>query len=357
MDREHIGGEVIEGDELTITQRISENKIILSSSNPNYSVRVVGGNITRYSTLSPEALARLVLIVLIVLLLIIILLLLYFGRHRLFELALVLKHRIRESVARRDKRTELCEATPCDADDKDVSSEHRKPNADQRCEDQIEKKDKGQGDRQEYEEAADPSAKYENGDEYDEREETALNLEGEDTEFEEGYYAENEAEGEAESETEDEKEKRDEKEIKSNDSRKDDISESYHEVTVSEAEGVDMEKADSLITDSLAKDLIKRGRETVRTEGKAHSIINVDTLSEGFTSGERVDVNILKSRGLVPYDTAYLKVLARGIIDKPLKVYANEFSLSAVKMIALTGGEAIRVVTLRERSEKDRSQK
>ena len=349
MDREHIGGEVIGGDELTITQRISGNKIILSSSNPNYSVRVVGGNITRYSTLSPEALARLVLIVLIVLLLIIVLLLLYFGRHRLFELALVLKHRIREGVAHRDKRKEPCEAAPCDADDKEVSNEHRKPNADQRCEDQIEKKDKGQGDRQEYEEAADPSAKYENGDEYDEREETALNLEGEDTEFEEGTYADDEAD--------DEKEKRDEKEIKSNNSRKDEISESYHELTVSEAEGVDMEKADSLITDSLAKDLIKRGRETVRTEGKAHSIINVDTLSEGFTSGERVDVNILKSRGLVPYDTAYLKVLARGIIDKPLKVYANEFSLSAVKMIALTGGEAIRVVTLRERSEKDRSQK
>ncbi|MBQ2876775.1 MAG: uL15 family ribosomal protein [Clostridia bacterium] len=316
VDREHIGGEVIEGDELTITQRISGNKIILSSSNPNYSVRVVGGNITRYSTLSPEALARLVLIVLIVLLLIIILLLLYFGRHRLFELALVLKHRIRESVARRDKRTEPCEAAPSDADDKDVSNEHREPNADQRCEEN----------------------KYQ-----------SQNLEGEDTEIEEGSYADDEAE--------DEKEKRDEKEIKSNDSRNDDISESYHELTVSEAEGVDMEKADSLITDSLAKDLIKRGRETVRTEGKAHSIINVDTLSEGFTSGERVDVNILKSRGLVPYDTAYLKVLARGIIDKPLKVYANEFSLSAVKMIALTGGEAIRVVTLRERSEKDRSQK
>ena len=38
-------------------------------------------------------------------------------------------------------------------------------------------------------------------------------------------------------------------------------------------------------------------------------------------------------------------MLARGIIDKPLYVYANDFSLAAVKMIALTGGKAIKVNT------------
>ena len=110
---------------------------------------------------------------------------------------------------------------------------------------------------------------------------------------------------------------------------------------------VDAKRADELITDSLAKNLVRKGGEGIYTDGSSKSIINVDTLSENFSSGERIDVNVLKSKSLVPYDTAYIKVLARGIIDKPLTVYANDFSLSAVKMIALTGGEAIKTVTLK----------
>ena len=90
---------------------------------------------------------------------------------------------------------------------------------------------------------------------------------------------------------------------------------------------------------------------TVVTDGDAHGIVNVDTLSESFSPGERVDVNILKQKSLIPYDTAYVKVLARGVIDKPLSVYANDFSLCAVKMIALTGGEAIKVTTRRPESQ------
>ena len=112
---------------------------------------------------------------------------------------------------------------------------------------------------------------------------------------------------------------------------------------------VDAEHADELITDFLAKDLVKRNREIVYTTGKGKGIINVDTLSENFTSGDKVDVNVLKRHNLVSQDTAYLKVLARGSIDKSLSVYANDFSLSAVKMIALTGGEAIKVVTAKDK--------
>ncbi len=112
---------------------------------------------------------------------------------------------------------------------------------------------------------------------------------------------------------------------------------------------VNVERADSLITDSLAKNLIKKDSAVIYTSGSGRSIVNVDTLSEGFAPGERVDVNSLKERGIVPRDTAFLKVLARGSIDKPLSVYANDFSLSAVKMIALTGGEAIKVITMKEK--------
>ena len=117
-------------------------------------------------------------------------------------------------------------------------------------------------------------------------------------------------------------------------------------------DGIDVSRADELITDSLAKDLVRKSREAVYTDGDGRGIINVDTLSASFAPGDRVDVNILKQRSLIPYDTAYLKVLARGVIDKPLTVCANDFSLAAVKMIALTGGEAIRVVTLRQKGVK-----
>ena len=104
---------------------------------------------------------------------------------------------------------------------------------------------------------------------------------------------------------------------------------------------INADYADGAITDSLARDLIRRDAETIVTDGYKKGITNVDTLSRSFSPGDRVDVNILKKKSLVPYDTAYIKVLARGVIDKPLIVYANDFSLSAVKMIALTGGCAI----------------
>ncbi len=114
---------------------------------------------------------------------------------------------------------------------------------------------------------------------------------------------------------------------------------------------VDPVRADSLISDSLAKSLITPEPEPIYTDGRRKCIINVDTLSDSFAAGERIDVNLLKERGLVPADTAFIKVLARGVIDKPLVVLANDFTPAAVKMLALTGGEARRVVTLRKKRE------
>ena len=115
---------------------------------------------------------------------------------------------------------------------------------------------------------------------------------------------------------------------------------------------VDAGHADTLISDSLAKTLIATEPEPIYTDGRRKRIVNVDVLSSHFEPGERIDVNILKERGLVPVDTAYIKILASGVIDKPLVVLANDFSLAAVKMIALTGGEARRVITIRKKEDK-----
>ncbi len=115
---------------------------------------------------------------------------------------------------------------------------------------------------------------------------------------------------------------------------------------------VNVERADTLITDSLAKNLIKRERETVYTEGKRKCVINIDTVSDNYVRGETVDINTLKEKGLIPTDAGNIKILARGSVDKPLTVKANAFSLSAVKMIALSGGEAIKVITQALKHEK-----
>ena len=112
---------------------------------------------------------------------------------------------------------------------------------------------------------------------------------------------------------------------------------------------IDMEKADSLITDALARDLIKRAESPIGTSGHEKCVINVDTLSEYFYPGERVDINALKKRGLISRTSFFVKVLARGRIDKPLSVYANEFTPAAVKMIVLSGGEAVRAQTVKEK--------
>ena len=146
-----------------------------------------------------------------------------------------------------------------------------------------------------------------------------------------------------------ESEEGEENEVKAID---DDSSEGNSDTNLDAGLSVDVERADSLITDSLAKELVRKEDIKIETDGTKKGIINVDTLSRSFNSGDSVDVNKLKEMSLVPYDTAYIKVLARGMIDKPLKVYANDFSLSAVKMIALTGGEAVRVITVKKKEKK-----
>lgn len=117
---------------------------------------------------------------------------------------------------------------------------------------------------------------------------------------------------------------------------------------------IDAEKADSLISDSLAKSLIKREGEMVLTGGNERAIVNIDVINKSFNSGERVDVNSLKEKGIIGEDVAYFKVLAGGKINKPLLIYANDFSLTAVKMIALAGGEAIKIVTFKDKSKDEK---
>ena len=107
------------------------------------------------------------------------------------------------------------------------------------------------------------------------------------------------------------------------------------------------------MSDSVAMELL----ETDQTEEEAATsvessekkngkkdIINIDTLSDNFSAGDEVTLAALKEKGLVAKNVSAVKVLARGSLNKPLRVIADDFSSDAIKMIVLTGGKAVRHV-------------
>ena len=49
----------------------------------------------------------------------------------------------------------------------------------------------------------------------------------------------------------------------------------------------------------------------------------------------------MRERRLLPAKATAVKVLARGILNKPLTVIADDYSADAIKTILLAGGEAL----------------
>jgi len=72
---------------------------------------------------------------------------------------------------------------------------------------------------------------------------------------------------------------------------------------------------------------------------KEWSVINLGDLS-AFPEGAVVDVESLKSSGLVKKVAFGVKILGDGEISRPLTVRAHAFSLSAKKKIEAAGGKA-----------------
>ena len=119
-------------------------------------------------------------------------------------------------------------------------------------------------------------------------------------------------------------------------------------------ESVTAEEAHTMISDEVASTLVVVEEDPTPVVAKDVEIkslgsrsgrkfaINIDTLSKHFQKGDRVTIDVLKKKGLVPKKETAIKVLARGTLDKPLTVEAAAFSLDAIKMIVLVGGTAIR---------------
>lgn len=72
---------------------------------------------------------------------------------------------------------------------------------------------------------------------------------------------------------------------------------------------------------------------------KVYATVNLKDL-ERFEPGTQVTPGLLQERGLVKDLKAGLKVLADGVLNKPLSVTAHKFSKRSVEKILASGGKA-----------------
>ncbi len=117
------------------------------------------------------------------------------------------------------------------------------------------------------------------------------------------------------------------------------------EEVIPQVESVTAEEAETLIENVVATQHIEHvaAPQTVKgsqKRGKA-AVLNIDLLDRHYAAGETVTLARLKADGLLPRNAQKLKILAHGSLSKPLTVEADAFSLTAVKMILLTGGHAV----------------
>lgn len=114
--------------------------------------------------------------------------------------------------------------------------------------------------------------------------------------------------------------------------------ESEPEVMPEFVDHIDAEEADAMISDDLAmKTVLYESPAGVGTQG----IINIGVIDAMFEAGAVVTLEQLKEKGLLPKKTGRLKVLADGVLNKPITIKSESFSIQAIKMIELTGGTVI----------------
>ena len=106
---------------------------------------------------------------------------------------------------------------------------------------------------------------------------------------------------------------------------------------------INVSEAKEALTDEQALALIETTENEEKPMGNKKTIVNIGTLSRFFEANEVVNIETLKNKKIVSKDTGYVKILASGVLDKPLIVEANSYSIDAVKMILLTGGKVKKI--------------
>lgn len=104
-------------------------------------------------------------------------------------------------------------------------------------------------------------------------------------------------------------------------------------------ESVKAEEVDTLLSDELAMSGVLY-EEWGENTGK-RTYVNIGVIDRVFEAGDLVDINTLKEKKLIPKDIKRVKILADGVLSKPLTVKSTSFSVQAIKMIELTGGTVI----------------
>jgi hypothetical protein len=107
-------------------------------------------------------------------------------------------------------------------------------------------------------------------------------------------------------------------------------------------QSIHVHDADVISDEDAARYLEIRDKAPVDVENFAN--ISLDVLDEKFLDGNKVTLQKLKKKELVPEDCNGYTVTAGTRLSKPLYVIADDISLPAVKMITLTGGRAIKLV-------------
>ncbi|MBR2444125.1 MAG: uL15 family ribosomal protein [Clostridia bacterium] len=103
------------------------------------------------------------------------------------------------------------------------------------------------------------------------------------------------------------------------------------------------EEAHALVEEKKIEVVVEEDVDYITKNDTKKAIVNIDTLANAFEAGAVVDIEALKAKKLVDKKAKSIKVLARGVLDKPLTIKAGEFSDTALEMIALTGGKAVHV--------------
>ena len=102
-------------------------------------------------------------------------------------------------------------------------------------------------------------------------------------------------------------------------------------------ESISVTEVDQKMSDEVAEAKIIEDTTSKKHEGKK-GIINIDTIGDNFSNGDVVDIEALWKKKLIPSNVGYVKVLARGSLNKRLTVDLQDYSIQAVKMILLSGG-------------------
>lgn len=106
---------------------------------------------------------------------------------------------------------------------------------------------------------------------------------------------------------------------------------------------VSITEAKQLITDDSALEYVEVEENASNKVYSKKEIINIDVLSKNFAADDLINIDILKEKKLISSKVDYIKVLARGTLDKPLIIEAQDYSIDAIKMIIVTGGEVRKV--------------